>query len=126
MQMLLLVLDPCSVIIWGVLSFIFQVVSITISHWKLWSRIFVLDENNRIKLQGSGKLLSYSSRAAHIQTPCWWFYCLKENILLLPQACLLALYHLQVMIKLRQRLLFNLIGHCLQPGLSTLLSSHLG
>lgn len=81
----------------------FFTVSITISYWRLWSRIFVLDENNRIKPQGFRKLLSYSSSATHIQTPCWWFSCPEENILLLPQTCLLALCHLQVMIKLQQR-----------------------
>lgn len=104
MQILLsVVLEQCPAVIWGTYSFIFHNVTSIISCWRLWSRIFIPDENNRIRPQGFRKLLSYSSSATHIQTPCWWFSCPEENILLLPQTCLLALCHLQVMIKLQQK-----------------------
>lgn len=74
----------------------YQSLKIVIQNIRSWWK-------QRIKPQGFRKLLSYSSSATHIQTPCWWFFCPEENILLLPQTCLLALCHLQVMIKLQQR-----------------------
>lgn len=104
-----IVLESCPVISWGAGSFICQTLSMAITQQNPRAGIPGLDKNNSSKLQGFGKLLSYSSRATQVQTPHWWFYCLKENVLPPPPVCLLAVYHLQAMIKLWQRDFFLIL-----------------
>lgn len=97
---------------------------ITISHWKLWSRIFVLDENNRIKPAQLQKI-AFIFKQCYTHTDTLLMILLPWRKYIAPARNLSfgALSHTSDDKIPAERLLFNLIGHRLYSGQSSLLSS---